>query len=82
MCSHVVTRGACLAAHKKHLAKEKELTRLRDPLSRKRRDLPWERVDKAYVFEASLAGQPSPICSSLGWMIVIAGPGVGYMLLA
>jgi len=33
------------------LAKEKEFTRLRDELSRQRRQLPWERVDKTYVFE-------------------------------
>lgn len=31
--------------------KEKEFTRLRDELSRHRRQLPWERVDKEYVFE-------------------------------
>jgi predicted dithiol-disulfide oxidoreductase (DUF899 family) len=30
--------------------KEKELTRLRDELSRERRELPWERIDKRYVF--------------------------------
>ena len=33
------------------LAKEKEFTSLRDELSRARRDLPWERVDKDYVFD-------------------------------
>ncbi len=33
------------------LAKEKELTRLRDDLTRQRRDLPWEKVDKAYTFD-------------------------------
>jgi predicted dithiol-disulfide oxidoreductase (DUF899 family) len=32
------------------LAKEKEFTRLRDELSRDRRELPWERVEKDYVF--------------------------------
>ena len=32
------------------LAKEKEFTRLRDELSRERRKLPWERVEKEYVF--------------------------------
>ena len=34
------------------MAKEKEFTRLREDLARERRALPWERVDKAYVFEA------------------------------
>jgi predicted dithiol-disulfide oxidoreductase (DUF899 family) len=33
------------------MAKEKEFTRLRDELSRQRRELPWEKVTKSYVFE-------------------------------
>jgi predicted dithiol-disulfide oxidoreductase (DUF899 family) len=33
------------------MAKEKEFTRLRDDLSRQRRELPWERVTKSYVFD-------------------------------
>lgn len=52
MAEHqVVSHDAWLAARKKHLAKEKEFTRLRDQLSRERRELPWERVEKEYVFE-------------------------------
>jgi len=31
--------------------REKELTRLRDELSRERRELPWERIGKNYVFD-------------------------------
>jgi predicted dithiol-disulfide oxidoreductase (DUF899 family) len=31
--------------------KEKQLTRLRDELSRERRELPWERIAKHYVFD-------------------------------
>lgn len=38
-------------ARRRLLEKEKELTRLRDELSRERRELPWERVDKTYVFD-------------------------------
>ena len=38
-------------ARKELLAKEKEFTRLRDELSRQRRELPWELVEKEYVFE-------------------------------
>jgi predicted dithiol-disulfide oxidoreductase (DUF899 family) len=34
-----------------HLAKEKEFTRLRDQLSAERRELPWAKVDKEYVFD-------------------------------
>ena len=47
----VVSREEWVAARKQHLVKEKELTRLRDELSRQRRDLPWVKVDKNYVFE-------------------------------
>jgi predicted dithiol-disulfide oxidoreductase (DUF899 family) len=47
----VVSRDAWIEARKQLLAKEKEFTRLLDQLSQQRRDLPWERVDKEYVFE-------------------------------
>jgi len=47
----VVSKTEWLAARKKHLAKEKEFTRLRDELSRQRRELPWEKVEKNYAFE-------------------------------
>ena len=47
----VVSHDAWLAARTALLAKEKEFTRLRDELSRERRALPWEKVDKEYVFE-------------------------------
>lgn len=47
----VVSRQEWLAARTEHLAKEKELTRLRDELSRERRQLPWEKVEKDYVFD-------------------------------
>jgi predicted dithiol-disulfide oxidoreductase (DUF899 family) len=49
--SKVVTHDEWLAVRKKHLAKEKEFTRLRDQLSKERRDLPSELVEKGYVFE-------------------------------
>src|SRR5579859_6126666 len=47
----VVAHDQWVAARTAFLAKEKEFTRLRDQLSRQRRELPWERVEKAYVFE-------------------------------
>jgi predicted dithiol-disulfide oxidoreductase (DUF899 family) len=47
----VVSEAEWLSARKDFLAKEKEFTRLRDELSRQRRALPWQRVDKAYEFE-------------------------------
>jgi predicted dithiol-disulfide oxidoreductase (DUF899 family) len=47
-----VSREEWLKAAKALLAKEKEFTRLRDELARERRELPWEKVEKNYVFEA------------------------------
>jgi predicted dithiol-disulfide oxidoreductase (DUF899 family) len=47
----VVSREKWIAAREQLLAKEKEFTRLRDQLSERRRALPWERVEKDYVFE-------------------------------
>ena len=46
----VVSKDEWLAARERLLAKEKEFTRLRDQLSEERRALPWERVEKDYVF--------------------------------
>ena len=52
MSGHRVVSGQeWQAARQDHLVKEKELTRLRDQLSQQRRALPWERVDKKYVFD-------------------------------
>ena len=47
----IVSRDEWLAARKAHLAEEKAFTRARDALSRKRRELPWEKVEKSYVFD-------------------------------
>jgi len=47
----VVTLDEWIAAGAKLLAREKELTRFRDEVSKLRRELPWTRVDKDYVFE-------------------------------
>src|SRR3979490_660864 len=49
--SKVVTPAEWVAARKELLRKEKEFTRLRDQLSRERRELPWEKVEKKYVFD-------------------------------
>jgi predicted dithiol-disulfide oxidoreductase (DUF899 family) len=51
MHHRVVSRDEWLAARKAHLAKEKELTRLRDQLSTERRELPWVKIEKLYVFD-------------------------------
>jgi predicted dithiol-disulfide oxidoreductase (DUF899 family) len=47
----VVSPAEWLAARKQLLAKEKEFTRLRDELSRQRREMPWERVENKYGFD-------------------------------
>jgi predicted dithiol-disulfide oxidoreductase (DUF899 family) len=47
----VVSRKQWLAARKALLAKEKKFTKLRDQLSHQRRQLPWVKVDKNYVFD-------------------------------
>lgn len=47
----VVSRDAWVVARKELLKKEKEFTRLRDQLSRERRALPWEKVEKEYEFD-------------------------------
>jgi predicted dithiol-disulfide oxidoreductase (DUF899 family) len=55
----VVSHEDWLSARTAFLAKEKEFTRLRDELSRQRRDLPWEAVTKDYVFEGPLYSKPT-----------------------
>jgi predicted dithiol-disulfide oxidoreductase (DUF899 family) len=49
----IVPHDEWLAARKAHLAEEKAFTRARDALSRKRRDLPWEKVEKNYIFDGA-----------------------------
>ena len=47
----VVSPDEWLAQRKILLARERELTHLRDQVARERRALPWVRVEKDYVFE-------------------------------
>jgi len=47
----VVSQDQWVAARKKLLAREKEFTRQRDALSAERRELPWVKVEKVYVFD-------------------------------
>jgi predicted dithiol-disulfide oxidoreductase (DUF899 family) len=47
----VVSEAEWLDARTKLLTKEKELTRVRDALSASRRELPWVKVEKNYVFD-------------------------------
>jgi predicted dithiol-disulfide oxidoreductase (DUF899 family) len=47
----VVSEKEWIAARKELLNAEKEFTRQRDAISAKRRELPWVKVEKNYVFE-------------------------------
>ncbi len=49
----VVGEADWTEARKNLLAKEKEMTRLRDELSAQRRNLPWKKVEKEYWFDTS-----------------------------
>jgi predicted dithiol-disulfide oxidoreductase (DUF899 family) len=54
----VVSRDRWIFDRKKLLEREKELTHLRDQVARERRELPWVRVEKNYIFD-TLDGQCS-----------------------
>ena len=73
MADHTVaSREEWLEARKQLLAEEKQLTRLKDDLARRRRELPWVKVEADYVFEGpggqttldlrtfGVAGVPAP----------------------
>jgi predicted dithiol-disulfide oxidoreductase (DUF899 family) len=49
----VVSHPEWVAARKAHLADEKAFSKARDALSRKRRELPWEKVETDYVFDGT-----------------------------
>jgi predicted dithiol-disulfide oxidoreductase (DUF899 family) len=51
--SKTVSHDEWIEARKQFLAKEREFTHLRDELSRQRRELPWEKIEKTYVFEGA-----------------------------
>jgi len=48
----VVSPEKWLAARRELLRQEKEFTRQRDQLAQRRRELPWVKVDKSYVFDS------------------------------
>ncbi len=54
MAEHrVVSRSEWIEAREALLGVEKDLTRLRDRVSERRRALPWVRIDKPYMFEGA-----------------------------
>jgi predicted dithiol-disulfide oxidoreductase (DUF899 family) len=60
MHQRIVSREEWISARKRLLEEEKQFTRLRDQLSQKRRDLPWVKVEKTYVFEGPAGPQTFP----------------------
>jgi predicted dithiol-disulfide oxidoreductase (DUF899 family) len=53
MTHHIVSPQDWTAARLKFLEKEKAFTHARDELSAARRALPWEKIEKNYVFEGA-----------------------------
>ena len=53
MQNKVVSQRDWLSARKALLLKEKEFTKARDELSQLRRELPWTKVEKNYVFDGA-----------------------------
>jgi len=49
----VVSHDQWIAARKDLLTKEKQFAHQREDLARQRRELPWEKVEKAYTFESA-----------------------------
>jgi predicted dithiol-disulfide oxidoreductase (DUF899 family) len=50
---NIVSKEEWIAARKEFLVREKEFTKERDALSAARRELPWMKMDKPYVFEGA-----------------------------
>jgi predicted dithiol-disulfide oxidoreductase (DUF899 family) len=75
----VVVEKEWLAARKALLLKEKKFTRLRDQLNQQRRNLPWVKVGKEYVFDGPYGKETLPeLFGGRGQLIVyhfMFGPG-------
>ena len=75
----IVSPAEWLEARKQLLAKEKEFTRQRDQLSRLRREMPWVKVEKDYVFDSPSGAQRlASLFGSRSQLIVyhfMLGPG-------
>ncbi len=81
MHHEIVSRDQWNAARRQLLAEEKQLTRLRDQLSAKRRELPWVKVEKNYVFDGPNGCETlSDMFAGRGQLVVrhfMFGPGWG-----
>ena len=54
----VVSQKEWREARKKLLLQEREFTHLRDQLSRQRREMPWVKVEKNYIFDGPAGETP------------------------
>ncbi len=57
----IVSRKKWLEHRKQHLVDEKELNRLRDELSAKRRQMPWVTVKEDYQFTTDIGGKTGQV---------------------
>jgi predicted dithiol-disulfide oxidoreductase (DUF899 family) len=75
----IVSQDEWLAARKALLVREKEFTKARDQISAARRDLPWVKVEKPYVFDTASGKQSlSDLFGGRSQLIVyhfMLGPG-------
>ena len=69
-----------MARRKAHLEREKALTRLRDQVSAERRELPWVKIEKNYVFDTPNGKQTlDDLCDGRSQLIAyhfMLGPSV------
>jgi predicted dithiol-disulfide oxidoreductase (DUF899 family) len=75
----VVSHDEWIAARKAYLVEEKAFSKARDALSKRRRELPWEKVEKTYVFDTPAGKQTlGDLFSGKSQLIVyhfMLGPG-------
>src|SRR5690242_9823306 len=53
----IVSKAQWLKARKTLLRQEKKFNKLRDDLNRQRRELPWVKIDKQYIFDSPAGRQ-------------------------
>ena len=79
MSHAVVSMSEWLAARRALLAREKEFTHAREALAAQRRDLPWVKIDKTYVFDGPQGRETlADLFAGKGQLIVyhfMLGPG-------
>ena len=65
----IVPHDAWIEARQQLLAKEKAFNRLRDELSRQRRELPWEKIEKNYSFEGPRGKETMEVITALSGFV-------------